>query len=79
MFKLVHTLAKFAYYGSTEDIVNLLKPMMSLMDGRNDKPYPNSTQQGGPEARIEVLEHYRKTQRFEQSPEAKAVMDAKYM
>nr|XP_006825393.1 PREDICTED: inositol 1,4,5-trisphosphate receptor type 1-like [Saccoglossus kowalevskii] len=79
VLKLVHTLAKFGYYDKTEDILNLLKPMMSLMDGRNDKPYPNSTLQGGPEVRREVLQHYRSKLRFEQSPEAKAVVDAKYM
>ncbi|XP_077987360.1 inositol 1,4,5-trisphosphate-gated calcium channel ITPR1-like [Glandiceps talaboti] len=79
VLRLVHTFAKFGYYGNIDDIVNLLKPMTSLMDGRNDKPYPNSTQQGGQEARKEVLHHYRKKQRFEQSPEAKAVVDAKHM
>ncbi|XP_070537450.1 LOW QUALITY PROTEIN: inositol 1,4,5-trisphosphate-gated calcium channel ITPR3-like [Ptychodera flava] len=79
VLKLVHTLVKFGYYGSTDDIKKLLEPMMGLMDGRNDKPYPDNKQKGGQDAGQQVRDHYKKKQRFEQSPEAKAVVDAKYM
>ena len=39
---LVHYLVKFGYYGDTKDIKLLLQPLLNLLDGRNDKPYPKS-------------------------------------
>ena len=41
VLRLVHYLVKFGYYGELEDIKSLLGPMLSLLDGRNDKPYPD--------------------------------------
>lgn len=41
VLKLVHYLAKFGYYGEMSDVAGLLEPLLSLVDGRNDKPYPN--------------------------------------
>lgn len=37
---LVHYLVKYGYYGDLADIIKLLGPLLSLLDGRNDKPYP---------------------------------------
>ena len=37
---LVHYMGKFGYYGETKDIKMLLQPLLNLLDGRNDKPYP---------------------------------------
>ena len=31
---------KFGYYGDTKDVKTLLKPLLNLLDGRNDKPFP---------------------------------------
>jgi inositol 1,4,5-triphosphate receptor type 1 len=39
----VHYLVSFGFYYKPEDIKKLLEPLMSLIDGRNDKPYPNVT------------------------------------
>ena len=36
----MHYLVKYGYYGDIEDIKKLLVPLLSLLDGRNDKPYP---------------------------------------
>ncbi len=36
----MHYLVKYGYYGNIEDIKQLLDPLLSLLDGRNDKPYP---------------------------------------
>ena len=33
-------MVKFGYYGETKDIKMLLQPLLNLLDGRNDKPYP---------------------------------------
>ena len=40
VLRLVHYLVKYGYYGEMSDIKQLLGPMLSLMDGRNDKLYP---------------------------------------
>ena len=40
MLGLVHYMVKFGYYGETKDIKMLLQPLLNLLDGRNDKPYP---------------------------------------
>ncbi|CAH1800283.1 unnamed protein product [Owenia fusiformis] len=73
VLRLVHYLVKYGYYGQTDDIKKLLGPLLSLLDGRNDKPYPVVS--GVSE---NVLSHYRKVGRFRQSPETKAIVDAKH-
>ena len=40
VLRLVHYLVLFGFYDKSEDIKKLLEPLMSLLDGRNDKPYP---------------------------------------
>jgi len=40
VLRLVHYLVKYGYYGNTEDIKHLLGPLLDLLDGTNDKPYP---------------------------------------
>ncbi|KAL8600021.1 hypothetical protein ACOMHN_057790 [Nucella lapillus] len=73
VLRLVHYLVKYGFYYKSTDIKMLLEPLMSLLDGRNDKPYPNMD---GKEAQ-EVLQHFRKTGRFQKSQETKAIVDAK--
>lgn len=75
MLKLVHYLAKFGFYGEMSDVTQLLKPLLSLVDGRNDKPYPN---QPGVPLEKEVLDKYRREYRYKESQESKAIVDAKY-
>ncbi|XP_067668084.1 inositol 1,4,5-trisphosphate-gated calcium channel ITPR2-like [Haliotis asinina] len=70
---LVHFLVKYGFYHKSADIEKLLVPLMSLLDGRNDKPYPNMR---GKEAE-EVLKYFKKIERFKRSPETKAIVDAK--
>ena len=43
VLRLVHYLVRYGYYGEMEDLQKLLDPLLSLLDGRNDKPYPYST------------------------------------
>lgn len=40
---MVEYLVSFGFYYKPEDIKKLMEPLMSLIDGRNDKPYPNVT------------------------------------
>ncbi|XP_062567417.1 inositol 1,4,5-trisphosphate receptor type 3-like isoform X1 [Saccostrea cucullata] len=73
VLRLVHYLASFGFYYKPEDIKKLLEPLMSLIDGRNDKPYPNVT---GKDA-DDVLRVFRTKERFERNTETNAVVSAK--
>ncbi|KAK7486477.1 hypothetical protein BaRGS_00022278, partial [Batillaria attramentaria] len=73
VLRLVHYLVKYGFYYKSTDIKMLLEPLMSLLDGRNDKPYPNMA---GKEAE-EVLQYFRSQGRFHKSQETKAIVDAK--
>nr|KAG5691426.1 hypothetical protein BaRGS_016342 [Batillaria attramentaria] len=72
VLRLVYYLVKYSFYKSA-DIKMLLKPLMSLLDGRNDKPSPNVT---GKDYK-QVLEAFRNQGRFHKSEETKAIVDAK--
>ena len=39
---LVFTLARAGHYGQAEEVKFLLEPLLSLLDGRNDVPYPTT-------------------------------------
>lgn len=73
VLRLVHYLVLFGFYDKSEDIKLLLEPLMSLLDGRNDKPYPNVE---GKDAQ-EMLVVFRQSERFKSSPETKAIVEAK--
>ncbi|XP_033730119.1 LOW QUALITY PROTEIN: inositol 1,4,5-trisphosphate receptor type 2-like [Pecten maximus] len=73
VIRLVHYLVSFGFYYKIDDIKKLLEPLMSLLDGRNDKPYPNISGKDGEE----ILKHFRKVGRYERSQETKAIVDAK--
>ncbi|KAK3094787.1 hypothetical protein FSP39_006217 [Pinctada imbricata] len=74
VLRLVQYLVSFGFYYKQEDIKRLLEPLMSLIDGRNDKPYPNVPV--GKEGE-EVLKHFQSVERYQKSVETKAVVDAK--
>ncbi|ELU06744.1 hypothetical protein CAPTEDRAFT_198254 [Capitella teleta] len=57
------------------DVAGLLEPLLSLVDGRNDKPYPNK--QGECVSR-DVLDKYRRLYRYKESPETMAIINAKH-
>ncbi|XP_070173522.1 inositol 1,4,5-trisphosphate-gated calcium channel ITPR3-like [Littorina saxatilis] len=73
VLRLVHCLVRYGFYYKSHDIEQLLKPLMSLLDGRNDKPYPNIA---GKEAE-ETLKHFRTHGRFQPSQETQAIVNAK--
>ncbi|OWF52185.1 Inositol 1,4,5-trisphosphate receptor type 3 [Mizuhopecten yessoensis] len=73
VLRLVHYLVSFGFYYKSEDIKKLMGPLMSLIDGRNDKPYPNIIGKEGEE----VMKHFNQTGRYQRSPETQAVVDAK--
>ena len=45
VLRLFHFLVKFGYYGN-EDIKQLLKPLLNLLNGKNDKPFQPDTEKG---------------------------------
>ncbi len=41
VLRLVHALVMFGYYGDVDEVKALLKPLLKLLDGQNDKPFPH--------------------------------------
>ena len=39
---LLYLLVKFGYYDDLDDIKDLIPPLMSLLNGKNDKPFPKA-------------------------------------
>lgn len=83
VLSLVHSLVNYGYYGDTEDIRKLLEPMLSLMNGRNDRPFPLQPDAATAVALLssdvrEELDKFREEHRFKKTEENDAVTDAKY-
>eukprot|EP00117_Sycon_ciliatum_P048000 scpid3078/ scgid34229/ Inositol 1,4,5-trisphosphate receptor type 1; IP3 receptor isoform 1; Type 1 inositol 1,4,5-trisphosphate receptor len=70
VFRLLYYLVSFGYYSAATDIEELLKPLLGVLDGRNDKPFDK--------ARGDPLKDFRQRGRYEQSPQNKAIIDAKF-
>lgn len=46
VLRLLYHLVKFGYYQDWEDVQQLLPPMLSLLDGRKDFPFPKDKDKG---------------------------------
>nr|XP_022341730.1 inositol 1,4,5-trisphosphate receptor type 2-like isoform X3 [Crassostrea virginica] len=75
---LLQHLVKFGYYMDMEDVKQLLTPLLSLLDGTHDVPFPKDKGKGYSKDSQKTVSQYRSTARFEQSKEAEAVVNAKY-
>ena len=40
---LLYLLVKYGYYADLKDINALMPPLISLLNGMNDKPFPNAS------------------------------------
>ena len=40
---LLYLLVKYGYYANLDDIKDLMPPLVSLLNGMNDKPFPNAS------------------------------------
>jgi len=40
---LLYLLVKYGYYADLDDINVLMPPLISLLNGMNDKPFPNAS------------------------------------
>ncbi|XP_062618413.1 inositol 1,4,5-trisphosphate receptor type 1-like [Saccostrea cucullata] len=77
---LLQHLVKFGYYMDMEDVKQLLTPLLSLLDGTHDVPFPKDKDRGKGYSKDsqKAVNQYRTSGRFEQSKEAEAVVNAKY-
>jgi len=41
VLRLVYCLVKYGHYGSGSSLQQLIEPLMNLLDGKRDLPYPN--------------------------------------
>ncbi|XP_059139568.1 inositol 1,4,5-trisphosphate receptor type 1-like isoform X3 [Physella acuta] len=78
VLRLLQYLVKFGYYMDVGDVHKLLPPLLSLLDGRQDVPFPRDKGKGYSKESQKVIQTYRTTGRFEISEEAEAVVNAKY-
>ena len=77
MLSLFHFLVKFGYYNS-DDIKSLLRPVITLLNGKQDKPFPHDTEKGFSKEAMKRVNHFRNKERYEISNETAAVVNAKY-
>ena len=69
ILKLVQSLVLFGYFTNLDDIANLLKPLLHLLDGKTDKPQEKVDEHD--------LKSWRKSNRFHHSPSNKPVFAVK--
>ncbi|XP_064627454.1 inositol 1,4,5-trisphosphate receptor type 1-like isoform X9 [Lineus longissimus] len=93
VLRLLSYLVQFGYYGDVEDVKDLLRPLLSLLDGRHDVPFPKDKDKGkgGVTAGVlktpktpgyskdasKLVSKYRAGERYDVAPETKAIVDAK--
>ena len=46
VLRLLHYLVKFGYYGNIRDIQELQKPLINLLNGKNDMPFVQEDEKG---------------------------------
>ncbi|KAI0220817.1 Inositol 1,4,5-trisphosphate receptor type 3 [Lamellibrachia satsuma] len=72
VLRLVHYLVRYGYYGNNEVMKELLGPLLSLLDSRNDKYCPDSINTA------DLQETFLRETRFQKSAQTQAIVDAKY-
>ncbi|XP_052063005.1 inositol 1,4,5-trisphosphate receptor type 1-like [Mytilus californianus] len=81
--RLLYHLVKFGYYLDAEDVKNLLPPLLNLLDGRHDFPYPREKDKEKKEKdytkeQKKLVTKYQTSERWDKSPETEAIVNAKY-
>ncbi|CAG2222632.1 unnamed protein product [Mytilus edulis] len=81
--RLLYHLVKFGYYLDAEDVKNLLPPLLNLLDGRHDFPYPREKDKEKKEKdytkeQKKLVTKYQSSERWDKSPETEAIVNAKY-
>ncbi|XP_052817063.1 inositol 1,4,5-trisphosphate receptor type 3-like isoform X2 [Mya arenaria] len=78
VLRLLQHLVKFGYYSDIDDVRTLLTPLLSLLDGRHDVPFPKDKGKGYSKDGQKSVNKYRESGRFETSNETEAVVRAKF-
>ncbi|XP_023930445.1 inositol 1,4,5-trisphosphate receptor type 3 [Lingula anatina] len=76
VLRLIYHLVKYSFYEKLSDIKKLLGPLLSLLDGTNDKPDLETT--GKTVEEMKALQWYRQHGRYKENAQTKAVVDAKH-
>lgn len=76
VLRLLHFMVRFGYYSNATEIRILLKPLLRLIDGRTDRPFPRQPEPESREVR-RALKSYTATERYKKSPESLPVMESK--
>ncbi|XP_060552412.1 inositol 1,4,5-trisphosphate receptor type 2-like [Ruditapes philippinarum] len=77
VLRLLYFLVKFGYYMDSEDVDNLLPPLLNLLDGRHDYPFP-AKDKGYSKDEKKKVHAYQMTARFEKTKETEAISRAKF-
>ncbi|KAK7504550.1 hypothetical protein BaRGS_00004036, partial [Batillaria attramentaria] len=78
VLRLLYHLVKFGYYQDWEDVQQLLPPMLSLLDGRKDFPFPKDKDKGYSKELLKQVHQYQNHDRYEKTTETAAIVNAKY-
>ncbi|KAL4234550.1 hypothetical protein ACF0H5_006191 [Mactra antiquata] len=78
VLRLLQHLVKFGYYSDIDDVRHLLTPLLSLLDGQHDVPFPKDKSKGYSKEGQKAVNKYRESGRFETSRETEAIVKAKY-
>lgn len=78
VLRLLYHLVKFGYYLDKDDVLQLLPPLLKLLDGRGDYPFYKDKEKGYSKDALKLVQQYQSVDRFEKSPETEAIVNAKY-
>ncbi|XP_055955374.1 inositol 1,4,5-trisphosphate receptor type 1 [Patella vulgata] len=78
VLRLLYHLVKFGYYLDAEDVRNLLPPLLNLLDGRHDYPFPQDKEKGYSKDAMKCVLQYQQVDRYLISPETLAIVNAKF-
>lgn len=74
--KLLELLVKYGYYGAERDVKDLQTPLLTLLTGTHDVPFP-SEEAHSTEAR-KLLQEYKDRMRYEKTMENSSIVEVKY-
>ncbi|ESO91009.1 hypothetical protein LOTGIDRAFT_163525 [Lottia gigantea] len=78
VLRLLYHLVKFGYYLDAEDVRNLLPPLLNLLDGRHDYPFPQDKEKGYSKDAMKSVTQYQLVDRYLVCPETLAIVNAKF-
>ena len=74
---LLNTLVEFGYYRDVTALHGLLVPVMGLLDGSTDIPFPPDKGESFSKEKKKAVSHFRTTERFAANKQNLTLLDAK--